>query len=160
MEGKVFVIKKRHWLGTDTIVGVVSSEEFAKRYCKDMKGDQYLHYESFEIDTLEIPERILYEVRVSRYSEKKNMVDYFHDVLDNGTFEACAVEPDSWTNLIAKLLVFVLEEYGIRFWCYAKNAGQAKRIASIKLRSYKPDPDDFMLLHSYPTVSKKRKIKI
>lgn len=156
---KAYVVKENYGFGR--IIGVVTDEEVAKRYCRDMENGRNLQYIETELDALEIPKEILYNVCFRGFGNPNNPAEFFKEVLENNEVDALVIEETQFDLMMASLLTFQMDpkEHVIRFWIKTSNAPSAKRIAKAKLNSYKREEDDFEFMHYYPTASEERKFK-
>lgn len=145
---KVFIIKeKNNPFSRERIVCSFTDEEVAKKYCRDMRTDGELYYDTINLNpcTLQdISAEKIYQIQYKidwYFNEDTPEIDVYNDLMK--------VEP---VTLVAKEHLFSVANASLRsvrlnsdvygttfsFWCYAKDAPAAMKIMKRTLKSFDP----------------------
>ncbi len=145
----IYVIKEKIQLFSNEgkIIGAVSDEKIAKKYCRDMRTGRELYYEAVELDGQEmtdIPSEKIYRiVREVGWTVNKedNLSEVYQDLMKispNALFD----EEDFLSITYASLRIIRLHsDYNgtsLSFWCFAKNAPAALGIMKRTLKDFDP----------------------
>lgn len=153
---KIYVIKECSFGGYSNIIGAVSDERTAKRFCRDKRTDKELCYEPVELDAPEMTdvegEKIYKVVKNSMWTfeEKDSVVEAYKHIEEMNPIPLVEVE-DFLTVAYASLRTLRLtsDHNGTRleFWCYAKSAPAAKNIIKRQLRGFDPSVLEWGVYH-------------
>lgn len=144
---KIYIIKEIVSGGDGKIIGAVSDENTAKRFCRDMRKDRELCYVAVDLDSpdiTDIPEEKIYRIVRETYwitDRDSSVSEVYHRMLEI-TPIALVVDGDFVTAGIARLRSVMLESTNnsttLEFWCYAKTAPDAIDIMNESLEGLDP----------------------
>ena len=165
----IYVIKENGYGYRERIVGAVSDEKTAKRYCRDMRTGRELFYEAVELDAVtmdEISAEKIYVVerRVPWKANKDVPVTEMYKELMN-IDPVALVEVDhfmtvTYASLRTLRLESDLDGTALSFWCYAKSAPAALGIMERTLKDFDPSVLEWGVYHPLKGDNKELKRRI